>query len=259
MYDDFETQTSYKYLQTVVKALPEPIAMLGGWAVYFQVNDRFREAQGRDYLGSRDIDLGFHIDPEWGPEELRNSALGQSLAILENTLGFKSVMFRLVKEIHCDTGKELEPGEQVFPHQRFQMSVDPIIDFAPKNFREIFRFQPMVVPLLAFAFKNQKYRDLVEGFDKKLLLPKSELLVATKLLSIGARDKRDKKVKDICDIFSLLWYGGDMPARIKLKVRQFLPDETIKKGFASITTEDLNNAAIPLHHDVEEIRKVLSF
>ncbi len=99
---------------------------------------------------------------------------------------------------------------------------------------------------------------VVEALQEPICMPKPELLVATKLLSIGERDKRDKKVKDICDLFSLLWYGGETPAGIRLKVRQFLPDEAIKKGFSSITAEDFYNASIPLQHNVEEIRKVVS-
>lgn len=43
MYDDFETGTSYRYLQTVITALEEPICLLGGWGVYFQVNQHFKE------------------------------------------------------------------------------------------------------------------------------------------------------------------------------------------------------------------------
>ena len=60
LYNEFETETSYKYLQQIIKILEEPICLLGGWAVYLTVNDNFNKNQGRNYLGSRDIyDLWF--------------------------------------------------------------------------------------------------------------------------------------------------------------------------------------------------------
>ena len=64
LYSIFETETSFTYLQEIVKILKEPICILGGWAVYFTVNNAFKEDQGRNYLGSRDIDLGFSFLPE---------------------------------------------------------------------------------------------------------------------------------------------------------------------------------------------------
>jgi len=45
MYREFETRTSYKYLKEIINNLKEPICILGGWAVFFHVNKRFKEAQ----------------------------------------------------------------------------------------------------------------------------------------------------------------------------------------------------------------------
>ena len=100
MYLEFETRTSYKYLKQVISALEEPICILGGWAVFLQVNKNFQKAQGRLYLGSRDIDLGFHLDKNATTEQMKNSALAKSLEILQNKLKFKSFSFRLLKEVH---------------------------------------------------------------------------------------------------------------------------------------------------------------
>ena len=90
MYPEFETRTSYKYLQKVISALEEPICIIGGWAVFFHVNKSFQKAQGRPYLGSRDIDLGFHLDNNATIEQMKNSSLAKSIEILEKELRFKS-------------------------------------------------------------------------------------------------------------------------------------------------------------------------
>src|SRR3989338_5810219 len=90
MYPEFETRTSYKYLQKVISALEEPICIIGGWAVFFHVNKSFQKAQGRPYLGSRDIDLGFHLDNNATIEQMKNSSLAKSIDILEKELRLKS-------------------------------------------------------------------------------------------------------------------------------------------------------------------------
>ena len=99
MYPEFETKTSFKYLKQVISALKEPVCILGGWAVFFQVNKNFEKAQGRQYIGSRDIDLGFHLNKNDDIEQMKNSALSLSLDILQNQLKFESVSFRLSRTI----------------------------------------------------------------------------------------------------------------------------------------------------------------
>ncbi len=47
MYKEFETRTSYNYLKEVIKNLNEPICILGGWAVFFHVNEKFEKAQDK--------------------------------------------------------------------------------------------------------------------------------------------------------------------------------------------------------------------
>lgn len=59
MYKDIETETSYKYLKLVISKLEEPVCILGGWAVFFTVNENYQNQASRVYIGSRDIDVGF--------------------------------------------------------------------------------------------------------------------------------------------------------------------------------------------------------
>jgi hypothetical protein len=41
MYDDIEVEISKKYLDRITVILDEPIVMLGGWAVYLSVNEKY--------------------------------------------------------------------------------------------------------------------------------------------------------------------------------------------------------------------------
>ena len=73
LYKSTETKTSQNELQTIFRQLKGESCLLGGWAVYHIVNRNFKKATGREYVDSRDIDLGFHINKDWNEEQLKNS------------------------------------------------------------------------------------------------------------------------------------------------------------------------------------------
>jgi len=118
MYQPYEIEISQKYMQTVISKLGEPACILGGWAVYLTVGENFKREQGRDYLGSRDIDLGFHIEEDWSRRELENSGLAVAIKTL-NEMNFEPLSFRLIKHFHIDTKQELtEEDARKAPHTR---------------------------------------------------------------------------------------------------------------------------------------------
>jgi len=197
MYDARETKISLAYLRNVVALLDEPICIIGGWAVYFTVNQRYRQATGRDYLGSRDIDLGF----------ANTTTMKAAIQALE-TQGFRALAFRWWKEIDYETGDELsiEEAKQRPNHTIFPLYVDLIISKTSNLIRKELGFAPIDEPLLEEVFRSDATR--IEGFGRKLLLPSPEVLLATKLQSHNDREKQHKRVKDLCDIIALLLYAG---------------------------------------------------
>lgn len=245
MYREFETRTSYKYLKEVIRSLAEPICILGGWAVFFYANRKFEKVQGRPYLGSRDIDLGFNMH--------NNPALAQTIKILTEKLGFEPVGFRLLKEIHTETEEEIKKGEIVPAHFTFPLFIDLIVDSISKDFRKIFGFDPIDEPLLKSVFEKKEYI-ILNKFDKKLLLPKPELLLAMKVNSLPNRDKKHKKIKDICDIFVLAWYT-DLKLN-DINLIQFISKDNLKKCRDVVTDDDYQNAGIQIGHSAEEIKRI---
>ena len=103
MYDENEVAISRRYLKEVIATINEPIVIVGGWAVFFLVNDAYKETTGREYIGSRDIDLGFTL-PSVG---LKDSTFIKAIKKLEEDLDFKPLSFRLYKEMHMETGENL--------------------------------------------------------------------------------------------------------------------------------------------------------
>lgn len=85
MYQENEIEISRSTLSAVISSVREPVCLLGGWAVFLTVNHNFSNQQGSNYIGSRDIDLGFHIDKNWSDSELQNSAFASSIKILKST------------------------------------------------------------------------------------------------------------------------------------------------------------------------------
>lgn len=63
LYQNYEVAVSRSQLSRIFPTLDGPVCLLGGRAVYITVNDNFTASQGMNFVGSRDIDLGFHVDP----------------------------------------------------------------------------------------------------------------------------------------------------------------------------------------------------
>jgi len=249
MYKEFETKTSYNYLRNVIKNLNEPICILGGWAVFFHVNKNFEKSQGRPYLGSRDIDLGFNISGN-----LKQSALSKTILILTEKLNFKPLSFRLMKEIHIETEEEIKDGQIVPAHFIFPMYVDLIVDSIPKDFKKIFGFNPIDEPLLKILFEKREFI-IKKEFGKKLLIPKQELLLAMKATSLPNRDKEHKKIKDICDMFALAWYSDINFDEVNLT--KYVSKKILKKCLKSITNKDFERASVWISHEKEELKRVI--
>lgn len=249
MYKEIETRTSYKYLKEAIKSLNGPICILGGWAVFFHINKKFEKAQGRPYLGSRDIDLGFKVSGD-----LRKTALSHTIKTLTGKLNFNPLSFRLVKEIHTETEEEVK--DKTTPvHFIFPMYIDLIVDSIPKDFRKVFGFNPIDEPLLKRVFEKKEYV-IIKEFGKSLLLPRLELLLAMKVNSLPNRDMEHKKIKDICDIFALSWYSDINIEEINLA--KYVSKKNLQKCLNSISDENFEKACTQIGHENRELKRVIN-
>ncbi|MCK5216833.1 MAG: hypothetical protein KAJ93_03555 [Methanosarcinales archaeon] len=259
MYETYETRISYEYLKTVVDRLVEPVCLIGGWAVYQHVNKNFKQATGRDYIGSRDIDIGFHFETDWNEKTLRESAFARSLRIIEDNLGFKPIGFRYLKEFHIETEKELSEDEsKTTPmHFVFPLFIDPIVDIIHPKFHEVFKFNPIDEPLLETVFTDKTNRATDRSFDKNLWLPQPYILLATKLNSVITRDKEHKRLKDIADIFALLWFTDVEISQIKSSLYEFFDKGDIKEIIDSISRQEIRTVSNITGFSEHEIARIL--
>ena len=159
---------------------------------------------GKEYIGSRDIDLGFHIEGN-----AKSQTLIDVIGILEKELGFSPLSFRLFKQVHRETGMELDPetARRTPSYDIFPMYVDLIVDHIPDDFKETYGFNPIDETLLKRVFDNENARSEILFLGRLFWLPSPDVLLATKVKSYPSREKEHKRIKDMCDLIALLLFS----------------------------------------------------
>lgn len=258
LYQDYEVEMSQTQLSSVLSTLGEPVCLLGGWAVYVTVNRNFAASQGRNFVGSRDIDLGFHVDPSWTDAELRSSLLGRTMKRIAE-VGFEPISFRFVKYFHTETKKELSAEEARRTNQTFifNMYIDPLVDRIHPDSKKLLGFVPIDEPLLSEVFGSKK-RLLVEGFGSKIIIPRPAVLLAMKLNSVSDRDKEHKRIKDIIDIYGLLWYSDEKLETVKKGLQSVVKQEEVSSIVSSFREEELAAVARNLGVEKSEVSAVMA-
>lgn len=259
LYDPFETKTSFGYLEKVVNILEEPICLLGGWGVYLTVNEEFRVENTTNYHGSRDIDLGFHIDSSLNEKDLSKSTIKKAIDVLINN-GFEPERWHYYKIVEYGTNKELslKEAEKKQTHDIFKMYVDPIVDYVHPSFKKFFNFDPIDEPFLTQVFENKTKRKELKKFKKLLWLPTADVLLATKIKSSITRSD-DKYTKDICDIYAVCWYSDITFRDIIAKVHEILDKKYFHKLIERINQDRsvFHKAEIAIGIDAEIISNTL--
>lgn len=247
-YVDQVTDLSEQELQSVFDVAEPPVCLLGGWAVHLHVNPQFEEEHGRQYIGSRDIDLGVHVNPEWKPEELPETPVGDSITRIRE-LGYTKSRFGFVQNFHRDNGDRISEDEasQYDMHEIFQVYIDIIPDTSElEPFREVFGFKPPAEPFLKPVFEEgmgEPLRDHVSweaSREAKIVSP--EVLAAMKTRSLPDRDKSHKRVKDVADLHALLWYTKDY-SDMRSALLQRASNEDIQRLEEAVSREVFENAA----------------
>jgi hypothetical protein len=178
-----------------------PVCLIGGWASFFYVNRNYRRAFGRDYMGSRDIDLFFY-----SKNEKEFAEVVKERGFTKN--GFK---FRYEKIYNRNTKKCILP-EQAKKEQVYDLIYIFLDLFSDNDTKEVGSWSD-IPPTKSIAIS------VVEGFN----LADIDSLLALKGIALFARDKADKENKDACDMYALLNYSGK-----EIKPTKLL-EEAIKK------------------------------
>jgi hypothetical protein len=211
MYRDAETDFSRSFLKEILGSLQQPFCLIGGWSVYLTLNERFQQTTGREYPGSKDIDLGFHLEPKWTPKEFEESPMGKAIPKIES-MGFVPDSFRFVKQYHLTERRELtaEESKRLPQFEIFNLYIDLLVDSQdPKRFN-VAGFNVLEEPLLERVFSGSDSVTInIEGVG--VVMPAPRLLMEMKVKSFPGRTADDKRTKDLIDLCGLLLYSGFKP------------------------------------------------
>lgn len=244
LYAEEVTRFSEGELIAVLSVAEPPICLLGGWAVHVHVTNGFRSEHDRAYIGSRDIDLGIHVDPGWSADELATSPAATTMRRIEADLGYRRGRFGFYRQFHRETGNRLddEAAREEPPHNVFRLDIDIMPDTTELDaFEETFGFRPPSEPLLEPVFANDAGETLASlvGWDvpNETRIAPAAVLGAMKVRAIPQRDDTHKLLKDLADLYALLWYVADYD-EMKTAVRERITNEDLA-NLGSVTSDDL--------------------
>lgn len=258
VYERTDLEIAEQQLEEVFKQIKGEVCLLGGWATYHIVNKNFEKDNGRTYIGSRDIDLGFHIDKDWSEEQLKQSDFCKTLRGIEG-IGFRCISFRLVKDFERETGRELTPEEsKTYPQiNMINLYVDPIVDYIHPKIKPSLGYTLIDEPLFSLVFTD-KHCTVTNLFNVQVFLPKPYVLLAMKLNSVINRDKEHKRIKDIADIYALLWYSDIKRTQLKTQLFSIYPKENARKRVGEFTPKEIDKVSGEIGISSGEIKKVLT-
>ena len=227
------------------------------WAGPSTVNTGYRASTGASYHGSKDIDLGFHLEEGATGETLRGSALARAVESLRG-MGFRSMGVRLFKEYHRETRVVLSEADakKTPSYNIFHLYVDLLVDSAPGGVKKAIGITPFDEKMLAHVFKGGMYRTIDE-FPARVIVPSPPLLLAMKTISLPGRTKDHKKHKDIMDMYALIWHSGVPMKSLRHDVSGLVPAGGAARALSSIGGPDYEQGADALGVGREEVEAVV--
>lgn len=226
MYDPLETELSFDYLKRIVEKCKNKkirFAILGGWAVFFYVNEEYRRAFGVDYIKSRDIDI--FVDAK--DENKFNSVIKE--------LGFEKGEYHFrYKLVYDRENKKLLSIEEAKKKHLYNL-INIFLDvFSNKKTK-------IIGSWVLDVFKKIKVKEV----DSISVIGLNSLL-KSKCISFFEREKLDKEFKDACDLYVLLIYakGFEMSDEIKKAIKKISDREDLCEFIAENVLRDSLKSSI---------------
>ena len=173
-------------------------------------------------------------------------------------MGFYEVGSRMVVQYHRESRRPLSEKEakKIPMHDLFSMYVDLIVDNVPDGIKNILGFVPLDERMLGTVFDDGRY-DEIDKFGARIILPKPDILLSTKLAALPNRAKDHKRYKDIADIYALIWYSGMDLVEMKAGVLRHVPQARIEKVLLGIGDADYEGAAAAIGATTDDVRNVI--
>jgi hypothetical protein len=230
------------------------ICICGGWAVYFTVNEFFKKQKDMNYIGSQDIDIGFSIEPMMGKTELESTNLFKMVDILEQN-GYEPSMFGYKKDI---TFKDIDLSEDEGKENTFTLYVDILVNSYPPSYQDIHQYSFFEIPLIENIYNDKKNQVKLPNISKYLCIPTREMIGAMKMLSLPSRGEHHKMIKDICDLYALIWFADKSPNKIVDEISGLLEPISLERLKGKITKNLIEECEYYLGEPEGSINTVMS-
>jgi hypothetical protein len=189
----------------------------------YTINEIFKKKKNREYIGSQDIDIGFSLKPMLTKSELESTNLFKIIKILE-TNGYKPEGFRYKRDVNF---KEIGIEEEIEKDKTFTLYVDILVNSYPPSLNDLYPNYFFEVPLIEQVYNNTKNQVEISSINN-LVIPTREIIIAMKIHSLPTRgDVQHKMVKDLCDLYGLLWYSEESLKEIIRKTLKFLEEKSL--------------------------------
>ena len=254
LYDEKITDVSFQTIKEIIDHINFNICLCGGWEVYLTVNDHFKKQKDMNYIGSQDIDIGFSLKPMMGKTALESTNLFKMIKLLEHR-GYTPSMFGYKKNIPFNhIGISRNEGEE----KNFTLYIDILVNSYPQSYQDIHPQSFFEVPLIEKVYADKKYQVKLSQISNYLFMPTRDLLGAMKIKSLPSRGKQHKMVKDLCDLYSLIWFADEPPDEIISKITSILVPTSIKRLKKSINKNMMSKCEQYLSEPQGSIETVIS-
>jgi len=158
--------------------------------------------------------------------ELESTNLFKTLKILESD-GYRPEGFRYRKDVAY---AELGIKDDMEKNETFALYVDILVNSYPPSLNDLYPNCFFEVPLIEQVYNNTKYQVKMSSISDNLFIPTREIIIAMKIHSLSTRGNiRHKMVKDLCDLYGLLWYSPKSLKEITKELPKFLEGNSLEK------------------------------
>jgi hypothetical protein len=225
IYDPLETEASKKVLVELLDELQlnESFGLVGGWAVHSLVGEEFLRATGREFPMSRDIDFFIDCSGDF-PREFARAV--RKVGFVPG--GYK---FRYTLVLDRDSMGKLSEHE-AGRRQTFELIYVFLDVLGNKESGELGVWPNEIVGRI---IKEKAVKAVTIG-GRRVLVPKEDLLLMLKTEAFLHRETREKKMKDACDIYGLLFYS---PVKVPELRREPWKLELARRGIEAMMEEEI--------------------
>jgi len=158
--------------------------------------------------------------------ELESTNLFKTLKILESD-GYRPEGFRYRKDVaYAELGIE----DDMEKNETFALYVDILVNSYPPSLNDLYPNCFFEVPLIEQVYNNTKYQVKMSSISDNLFIPTREIIIAMKIHSLFTRGNiRHKMVKDLCDLYGLLWYSPKSLKEITKELPKFLEGNSLEQ------------------------------